>query len=74
MVSRRTENGMKIEQARKQEMKWGGVFCRKVENGVFFVKRRPFLSAGSIMYSISIFYILLIWQNAPPAYGPEEEI
>jgi len=52
-------------------MKWGvfckkrkmvGVFCKKVENG-FFVKSGPFLNAGCIMYSISIFlfYILLIW-------------
>ena len=46
----------------------------------FFVKKSgPFLNAGCIMYSISIFilfYILLIWggaytPNAPlPVYGP----
>jgi len=31
--------------------------------GVFFVKSGPFLNAGCIMYSISIFlfYILLLW-------------
>jgi len=34
----------------------GGVFFgKKVENG-FFVKSEPFLNAGCIMYSISIFY------------------
>jgi len=34
-------------QARRQEMKWGGCF---------FVKSGPFLNAGCIMYSITIFY------------------
>ena len=63
-------------------MKWGvfckkrkmvGVFCKKVENGFFCKKSGPFLNAGCIMYSISIFlfYILLILggmyaPNAPP--------
>jgi len=39
---------------RRQEMKWG---C--------FVKSGPFLNAGCIMYSMSIFlfYILLIWEG-----------
>jgi len=36
-----------VDRARKQEMKWGWVF--------FFVKSGPFLNAGCIMYSISIF-------------------
>jgi len=66
----------------KKSKKWG-VFCKKVENGgcfvksgkygVFFVKSGPFVNAGCIMYSISIFlfYILLIWgcvrtQRTPP--------
>ena len=45
-------------QARWQEMKWGECFIvKKVENGeCFFVKSGPFLNAGCIMYSISIFY------------------
>ena len=57
-----------------------GFFCKKSEKwgGVFFVKSGPFLNAGFIMYSISIFlfYILLIWglrmhpTHPPPAYGP----
>ena len=49
----------KNPKARRQEMKWGGVFfCKKVEMGcVFFCKKSgPFLNAGCIMYSISIFY------------------
>ena len=33
----------------------GVFFCKKVENS-FFVKSGPFLNAGCIMYSISIFY------------------
>jgi len=53
-----------LYQARRQEIKWGGVFFVKsgkcffkVENGgVFFLKSGPFLNAGCIMYSISIFY------------------
>jgi len=59
----------------------GGVFyCKKVENGeCFFVKSGPFLNAGCIMYSISIFYFTFYLfgggayaPNAPPpAYGPE---
>jgi len=43
----------------KKSKKWGGVFfCKKVG---------PFLDAGCIMYSISIFlfYILLIWGCVP---------
>ena len=49
--------------------KWGWFFVKKVENGgvffvkkgenwelFFFVKSGPFLNAGCIMYSISIFY------------------
>jgi len=38
----------------KKSGKWGGRF---------FVKSGPFLNAGCVMYSISIFlfYILLIW-------------
>jgi len=73
-----------ILQARRQEMKWGGVckkaenvgvFCTEVENGgCFFVKSGPFLNAGCIMYSISIFYFTFYLfggyaPNAPPAYG-----
>jgi len=42
-----------------------GAFCKKVENGFFVkksgkwgvVKSGPFLNAGCIMYSISIFYL-----------------
>jgi len=45
--------------------KWGVLFCKKnVGNGgCFLYKSGPFLNAGCIMYSISIFlfYILLIW-------------
>ena len=57
----------------------GCFFVKKsVENGGCFVKSGPFLNAGCIMYSISIFlfYILLIWgvrthpMHDPPAYGP----
>jgi len=47
--------------------------------GVFFVKSGPFLNAGCIMYSISIFYFTfylfgggMYAPNAPPAYGPEK--
>ena len=54
-------------QAHRQEMKWG----------VFFVKKSgPFLNAGCIMCSISIFYFTFYFiggaytPNAPPAYGP----
>jgi len=51
-------------QARKQEIKWGVFFCKKWKIGFFvqkwkmgvFVKSGPFLNAGCIMYSISIFY------------------
>jgi len=46
-----------------QKVKNGGS-CKKVENaGCFLVKSGPFLNAGCIMYSISIFlfYILLIF-------------
>jgi len=54
-----------LMQARRQEMKCGGVFCKKVENGGCFVKSGTFLNAGCLMYSIIIgiflFYILLIW-------------
>jgi len=37
-----------------------GMCCKKVENGGgrFFVKSGPFLNAGCVMYSISIFFIL----------------
>jgi len=61
-----TEAAMYIQQAvgRKLhgevffEKKWKwGVFYKKVENGgVFCKKSGPFLNAGCIMYSISIFY------------------
>jgi len=47
----------------KKSGKWGCV-VKKVENGGgVFVKSGPFLNAGCVMYSISIFlfYILLIW-------------
>ena len=60
-------------------MKWG-MFCKKSGKcgGVFCKKSRPFLNAGCIMYSTSIFlfYILLICgcvrtqRTPPPAYGP----
>jgi len=41
----------------KKSGKWG-VFCKKVENlECFFVKSGPFLNAGCIMYSISIFIL-----------------
>ena len=33
-----------------------GFFCKKVENGKYFVKSGPFLNAGCNMYGISIFY------------------
>ena len=36
-----------------------GGFVKK--GGVLFAKCGPFFNAGCIMYSISIFYILLIW-------------
>ena len=58
-----------------KKWKWGCFFVKKVENrgGVFFVKSGPFLNAGCIMYSISIFYFTfyLFWgrayaPNAPP--------
>jgi len=53
-------------------MKWGGLY-RKVEN-VFFVKSGPFLNAGCIMYSISIFLHFTYFGGGayapPPAYGP----
>jgi len=73
-----------ILQARRQEMKWGGFvkkrkmwvfFVQKWKmGGVFFVKSGPFLNAGCIMYSISIFYFTFYLfggyaPNAPPAYG-----
>jgi len=48
------------DQARRQEMKWGqGVFCKKSGKWgrCFFVKSCPFLNAGCIMYSISIFIL-----------------
>jgi len=45
--------------------------------GGVFVKSGPFLNAGCIMYTVSVFlvYILLIWecvrtQRTPPTYGP----
>jgi len=45
--------------------------------GVFLYKSGPFLNAGYIMYSISIFYLTYftyLWgayaPNVPPAYGP----
>jgi len=50
-------------------MKFGG--------GVLFVKSGPFLSAGCIMYSLSIFYFTFYFlggayePNAPPACGPD---
>jgi len=47
----------------------GGVFCRKkVENGVFCKKSKPFLNAGCIMYSISIF--ILHFTHLGGAYAP----
>jgi len=56
----------------------GGVFCKKSGKwGVFFCKKsEPFLNAGCIMYSISIFILHFTYSgdayvpNAPPAYGP----
>ena len=60
----------------------GGLFGKKVENwGVFFVKSGPYLNAGCIMCSISIFYFtfyLFAWGGVrphpthppPPASGP----
>jgi len=47
--------------------------------GVFFIKSEPFLNAGCIMYSISIFYFTFYLfggcvrtqRTPPPAYGPE---
>ena len=57
-------------QARRQEMKWGGVFSvKKVENwGLLFVKGGPFLNAGCIMYGISIFYFTFFLLEG--AYAP----
>jgi len=37
----------------------GCFFVKKVENGGVFVKSGPFLNAGCIMYTISIFYFTL---------------
>jgi len=34
----------------------GGCFVKKWKMGVFFLKSGPFLNAGCIKYSISIFY------------------
>ena len=58
-------------QARRQEMKWG-CFVKKWKMG-----GGPFLNAGCIMYSISIFYFTFYLfgevrthPTHPPAYGP----
>ena len=56
------------------EKKWKmGVFCKKVENEVFFCKSGPFFNAGCIMYSNRIFYFtfyLFGGAYAPPClYG-----
>ena len=46
-------------------------FCKKVESvGVFFVKKKVDFNAGCIMYSISIFILLIGGAYAPPAYWP----
>jgi len=48
-------------------------FVKKVENGVFCKKSGPFLNAGGIMYSISIFILHFTYlggayaPNAPPS-------
>jgi len=58
-------------------------FVKKMENrggGVFLVKNGPFLNAGCIMYSISIFYFTFYLfgggvrtdpTHPLPAYGPD---
>jgi len=48
----------------------GGVFCKKVENGGVFLKSGPFLNAGCIKYSISIFFILHFTYLRGGAYTP----
>jgi len=60
-----------------KKMENGGVFVKKVKNRGYFVKSGPFLNAGCIIYSISVFYFTFYLiggayaPNAPsPAYGP----
>ena len=55
----------------------GGVVKKWKMGGVFCKKSGPFLNAGCIMYSISIFFILHFTYlgvrthpTDPPAYGP----
>jgi len=59
-------------------MKWGGG-SKKWKMGVLFVKSGPFLNAGCIMYSMSIFILHFTYlgvrthpaHRPPPAYGPD---
>jgi len=49
----------------------GGYFVKKVENvEVFFCKSGPFLKAGCIMYSISIFYFAFYLFGGGGEYAP----
>ena len=53
-----------------------GFFVKKVKNGGCTVKSGPFLNAGWIMYSISIFILhftclgVRTHPTHPPTYGP----
>jgi len=67
--------GKTVTQARMQEMKWGCFFVKSGKWGCF-VKSGPFLNAGCIMYSISIFILHFTYLGVrthpthPLAYGP----
>jgi len=65
----------------KKSGKWGVFFVKKSGKCGCFVKSGPFLNAGCIMYTISIFLILhytylgeCVRTQCPPAYGPEISI
>jgi len=59
----------------------GVLFCKKkVENGVFWVKKWTFPQrrVHYVQYQYLLFYILLIWgvrtyPTHPPAYGPGDK-
>ena len=46
----------KVENGFVKKWNMGMFFCKKSGEWVFFVNSGPFLNAGCIMYSISIFY------------------
>ena len=64
-------------QARRQEMKWKGAFCKKSGKwGVFFCKKKwtfPRRRVHYVQYQYFLFYILLIWEcvRTLPAYRPD---